>query len=328
MGQTQKSFRAIDVGDGSDGRWAAHLRTLFPQAETWLTDEGRTAAGAQRARKLFAEHLPELEPLLDRLAQQTDRPGAETFLTMAALKPFFSGCTQAGGSGRLVRNYDFAPDECEATIVRSRFLRPVIGMQEAGWGLLDGMNDAGLAVSLTFGGRALTGPGFAVNIVLRYLLETCQTVTEAVQLLRTIPIMIAWNVTLVDADRAVTVYLGPDIELTEAPDGCAANHQHLPVSAEDERATRTQLRLAAIRASGGDVAAMLRPPLYESGFDDRYGTLYTADYQPQQHRVVFHWPGESWEQSFDRYTTGSRTITLVDPGRPPADALTRPIRHD
>ncbi|HEY6785774.1 MAG TPA: hypothetical protein VI365_00525, partial [Trebonia sp.] len=76
--------------------------------------------------------------------------------------------------------------------------------------------------------------------------------------------------------------------------------------------TRTQQRLAAIRASGGDVSAMLRPPLYESRFDDGYGTLYTADYQPKQRRVTYHWPGEAWEQSFDRYTAGSRSITLVD----------------
>lgn len=156
MGTVQKIFRAIDVGDGSDGRWAAHLRTLFPQAEGWLTGDGRTA------------------------------------------------------------------------------------------------------------------------------------------------------------DRAVTVYLGPDIELTEAPDACAANHQHLPVPEEVERTTRTQQRLAAIRALGGDVSAMLRPPLYEARFDDGYGTLYTADYQPKQGRVSYHWPGEAREQSFDRYTTGSRSITLVD----------------
>jgi penicillin V acylase-like amidase (Ntn superfamily) len=63
-------------------------------------------------------------------------------------------------------------------------------MQEVGWGLLDGMNDAGLAVSLTFGGRSPAGPGFAVNVVLRYLLQTCQTVTEAVERLRKIPITI------------------------------------------------------------------------------------------------------------------------------------------
>lgn len=108
------------------------------------------------------------------------------------------------------------------------------------------------------------------------------------------------------------MYLGPDIELTEAPDACAANHQHLPVPEEDERATRTQQRLAAIRASGGDLSAMLRPPLYLARFDDDFGTLYTAYYQLKQRRVTYHWPGESWEQSFDRYTTRSRSITLVD----------------
>jgi hypothetical protein len=178
VSQVRKTFQAIDVGDGSDGRWAAHLRTLFPQAEGWLTDDGRTAEGALRARKLFEEHMPELVSLLDRLAEQVDRPAAETFLTMAALRPFFSGCTQTGSSGRLLRNYDFPADECEATIVRSHFLRPIIGMQEVGWGLLDGMNDAGLAVSLTFGGRPLAGPGFAVNVVLRSMSPGSTTASE------------------------------------------------------------------------------------------------------------------------------------------------------
>ncbi|MBK3527272.1 MULTISPECIES: carcinine hydrolase/isopenicillin-N N-acyltransferase family protein [Streptomyces] len=74
-------------------------------------------------------------------------------------------------------------------------------MREAGWGLLDGMNDAGLAVSLTFGGRYVHGRGFALPLVLRHLLETCRTVDEALGRLRTIPIAIPQNVTLVDPDR-------------------------------------------------------------------------------------------------------------------------------
>ena len=49
-------------------------------------------------------------------------------------------------------------------------------MSDCLWGLLDGVNDAGLAVSLTFGGRRVLGDGFGIPIVIRYLLETCETV--------------------------------------------------------------------------------------------------------------------------------------------------------
>ncbi|MEH0548787.1 C45 family autoproteolytic acyltransferase/hydrolase [Streptomyces sp. B21-105] len=310
MSRQQKTFRAIEVGDGSDGRWAGHTQALWPLAEGWMTAESRTPKGADRARRLFETHMPELVPVLDRLAGQLDRPEGETFLTLAALRPFFSGCTQIGGGGTLLRNYDFSPDECEGTIVSSHFLRPVIGMQDAAWGLLDGMNDAGLAVSLTFGGRLVHGPGFAILIVLRYLLETCTTVDEAVARLKSLPVAIPQNVTLIDPEQARTVFVGPDIPLTEAPDACAANHQHLPVPDEQEKSSRTQERLNAVRAAGTDVAAMLEPPLYQSAYEERLGTVYTARYRPSEGRVVYHWPGESWEQSFDAFAPGSRTVTI------------------
>ncbi|MEU5607643.1 C45 family peptidase [Streptomyces sparsogenes] len=314
MNQQQKTFRALEVGDGSDGRWATHTQALWPLAEGWMTEESRTLEGADRAQRLFEAHMPELVPVLDHLAGQLDRPEAKTFLTLATLRPFFSGCTQIGGSGTLLRNYDFSPDECEGTIVSSHFLRPVIGMQDAAWGLLDGMNDAGLAVSLTFGGRFVHGPGFAIPIVLRYLLETCDTVDEAVGNLKSIPIAIPQNVTLVDPEKALTVFVGPDISLTEAPDACAANHQHTPVPDEQEQFSRTQERLNAMRAAGADVAAMLKPPLYQTAYGKGLGTVYTAHYRPSEGRVTYYWPGESWEQSFDDFAPGSRTVTIGQAG--------------
>ncbi|MEV4341974.1 C45 family peptidase [Streptomyces sp. NPDC049590] len=300
----------MGIGDGGDGRWAERVRPAMASAADWLTEEGRTPEGAARARRLFEEHMPELVPALDRLAGQLPSPEARTLLTMAAVRPFFSGCTQIGRPGTLLRNYDYAPEHCEGTIVSSHFLRPVIGMQEAGWGLLDGMNDAGLAVSLTFGGRYVHGRGFAIPLVLRYLLETCETVDEALERLRTLPIAIPQNVTLVDPDRTVTVHTGPDIPLTETQDSCAANHQHLPVPDEQEQVTRTQTRLAAIQAAGVDVAAMLRPPLYQCAYDDWLGTVYTAQYRADEGRVTYHWPGQSWEHSFDGFSPGSLTVTL------------------
>ncbi|MGW7550974.1 C45 family autoproteolytic acyltransferase/hydolase [Streptomyces rimosus] len=310
MRHQHKTFQAIEVGDGGDGRWAAHARTLWQDMEGLLTEEGRTPEGADRVRALFCTHMPELMPVLDRLAVQLDRPEARAFLTHAALRPFFPACTQIGRNGTLLRNYDFPPDQCEGTIVSSCFLRPVIGMQDVLWGLLDGMNDAGLAVSLTFGGRSVYGRGFTILIVVRYLLETCDTVDEAVGRLRSLPIAVPQNLTLVDAAKAVTVFVGPDMSPTVAPDACAANHQHLPVTDEQERASRTQERLRAIRAAGADVAAMLKPPLYRSVDEQGVGTLYTARYRPVEGRVTYYWPGESWQQSFGDFVPGSRTVTL------------------
>ncbi|KAF4406551.1 C45 family autoproteolytic acyltransferase/hydolase, partial [Streptomyces lycii] len=280
MRQQHKTFQAIEVGDGGDGRWAAYARPLWQEMEALLTEEGRTPEGADRFRALFRAHMPEMAPVLEHLAVQLDRPGAEVFLTHAALRPFSPACTQIGQNGTLLRNYDLRPDQCEGVIVSSCLLRPVIGMQDMLWGLLDGMNDAGLAVSLTWGGRSAHGRGFAILVVVRYLLETCDTVDEAVARLRSLPVAVPQNLTLVDAVKAVTVFVGPDMPPTVAPDACAANHQHLPVTDEQERALRTQERLRAIRAAGADVAAMLKPPLYRPVDEQGSRTLYTAHYRP------------------------------------------------
>ena len=79
----------------------------------------------------------------------------------------------------LVRNYDYPASRLEGTIASTAWTGgAVIGMTDCLSGLLDGMNDAGLAVSLTFGGRRASGPGFGVPLVVRYLLETCETTAD------------------------------------------------------------------------------------------------------------------------------------------------------
>lgn len=42
MGVLRKTFEAVDVGDGGDGRWAARIRGLWPRAERALAPEART----------------------------------------------------------------------------------------------------------------------------------------------------------------------------------------------------------------------------------------------------------------------------------------------
>ena len=86
-------------------------------------------------------------------------------------------------------------------------------MSDCLWGLLDGLNHAGLAASLTFGGRRAVGDGFWIPLVIRYLLETCETVAEAQAVLARVPVHAAQNVTLLDRTGAVvTACLSPDRE--------------------------------------------------------------------------------------------------------------------
>lgn len=308
------TFRAVDVGDGRDGRWLEAAERVWPNIAAETEPSAFEPAGEAAARELFAAHMPELVPVLDGLAAELDRPGAAGVLTQAALKPFFSGCSMASAPGALVRNYDFNPEHCERTVVASRFLRPVIGMGDFLWGLLDGVNDAGLAVALSFGGRFTHGRGMSILLVVRYLLETCASVDEAWRAVARMPVSTSQNLILVDRERAAVVHLGPDRRAARVDEACVTNHQEAAVPEEQEAFSATRRRLEALRAAPQDpdalVAAMLRPPLYQTKYAEGMGTVYTADYRPAEGRVTYVWPDHRHEQSFATFAPGEWTVRV------------------
>ena len=165
---------------------------------------------------MLARHMPELLPTYRRLVELTGGDEvAARMLTMWNMPAFLPSCSQAvltAPSPVLCRNYDYSPDLWEATIYSSAFTgRKVIGTGDCLWGLLDGMNDAGLVVSLTFGGRPGSGPGFAIPLVVRYLLEVAETAGQAEELLRGLPIAMSYNLTVVDAaGESFTAFVAPD----------------------------------------------------------------------------------------------------------------------
>ena len=111
----------------------------------------------------------------------------------------------------LARNYDLHPDLNEGVIIRTGWSgRRVLGTSEFLWGLADGMNEDGLALSLAFGGSREVGPGFGITLILRYVLEVCTTVPDALEVLARLPSHMAYNVTLLDRHGAAkTVQLAP-----------------------------------------------------------------------------------------------------------------------
>jgi predicted choloylglycine hydrolase len=194
-------------------------------------------------------------------------------------------------------------------------------MSDCLWGLLDGMNEDGLAVSLTFGGRRVLGDGFGIPLVLRYILETCTTSREAQEVLGRIPLNLAHNVTIVDArSDVVTAYLSPDREPVFSRSSAATNHQGFIDWPEQARATRTLEReqyilelLHAPYVTAREFAdAFLGPRLYSTAYERGFGTLYTAVYRPLERAAELRWPGTTWPQPFDGFVEGVHEENLAE----------------
>ena len=99
-------------------------------------------------------------------------------------------------------------------------------MSDCCWGVVDGFNESGLAVSLTFGGRSVVGNGFGVTIVLRYVLEFCDNVSEAISVLKRVPVHMTYNVTVLDkSGQFRTVFMSPDRDPVVRQSAATTNHQ-------------------------------------------------------------------------------------------------------
>jgi predicted choloylglycine hydrolase len=301
-------------------RWRALFDAAWPVYQRWYLKEGDAARPSYvTARRMLRTHMPELVETYDRLVELAGGGDvAARMLTLYRPPPYLAGCSQAAIAGPapvLVRNYDYAPSRLEGVVQSTAWgEHRVIGMSDCLWGLLDGMNDAGLAVSLTFGGRRVLGDGFGIPVIVRYLLETCGSVAEARAALERVPVNLAHNLTLVDTHgEAATVALAPD----RAPEwqACpvAANHQGAIEWEEHARFTRTLEREQHLAALIADPAttpdrladAFMEPPLYSTAYSRGFGTLYTAVYRPADGIVTYHWPGSTWTQSFAEFRDGT-----------------------
>jgi predicted choloylglycine hydrolase len=308
---------------GDDAGMARHLRAVWPAFRRWWQDGANARPGIDEAQARLERHMPELVPTWQRLtAMLGEDPAAGAALALWNPPPFLTGCSQAAvlpGGPALVRNYDWDYRLFDAAVARTAYGgRRVLGTLDCLWGLLDGVNDAGLALSLTFGGRPQVGEGFGIPLVIRYVLQVCQTVEETVRTLRRIPVHMSYNVTALDRDGSrATVYLAPDRPAHVTGRAVATNHQGQVEWAPYAAAIRTverQEQLEELLAAGADVpavaAALLRPPLYATRFGAGFGTLYTAEYRPAEGLARYYWPGQTWTHALDRLGPGSIQVRL------------------
>jgi len=304
-------------------RWAGLFADRWDAYRRWFLSEGIDArqtylAGLRAMRKV----MPELVPTYEALCEAVGGGDLEArFLSYYCPPRYLSGCSQAVWPGKepmLVRNYDYAPELSDGVILHSRWNdRWVLGVSDGLFGLVDGINQAGLAVSLTFGGRTIVGDGFGVPLILRYVLEFCDTADDAAEALKRIPCHMAYNVTAVDrAGRHMTAYLSPDRGAVITDARVATNHQEHVEWHQHARATATveRERFLLQRLTLHDepaerfTAAFLRPPLYSTAYGRGFGTLYTAVYWPKRGIAEYRWPGETWSHRVRSAKAGTRRV--------------------
>ena len=320
--------------------WESLLREHWPGWRDWfVAREGSTAAGPGEANRALRKHMPEMIALIDRLASHLpDDPALHEFLTFWCPPRYLVSCSQAASHDAngpfLMRNYDLDPELNEATLLWSKWRgKAVMGMVEGLAGMSDGINENGLSVSLSFGGRVISGRGFGIPLLVRYVLETCTDVQDGVEALRALPCHMSYNVTLTDKwGNAATVFLAPDRPPMVHPVPWATNHQlgvesprHGRMSATIERAQILHRMFTETRPDEGTLkTAFLAPPFFSRNYRIGYGTVFSACYRPTEGSVRLIWgDGQSHDWQIDQFNPtridveysdlGSRLISIGAP---------------
>lgn len=316
MAQLTKRF--ISVAEDTPGQqWLDYYNSSIDAYRKWFLKEGEIKRPKlQECEAALKNYMPELYPMWEQLLNLTNADDLDArLLSFYCPAPYVAGCSQAvwnRGSPILVRNYDYSPELSEGRICKTKWHNTsVIASTDCLWGVLDGMNEHGLVVSLSFGGREEVREGFGIPIILRYILEFCTNVAEAVEVLQRIPTHMAYNITLLDGlGNICTVELSPFASPVVSIKPFAVNHQgdyELSSYAIFSRSfERKQALVNALYQSLNSVESFITAfeyaPLFVSNYEQDFGTLYTAVYNPTLLAMEFRWPLQvRMYQSFESF---------------------------
>lgn len=306
-------------------KWQASFERLWVYYKKWFLSEGYIArTGYQTSKQALLKYMPEIYPIYEKLVTLAGGGDLEArFLSLYNPPPFMSACSQLvwhNPEPALIRNYDYSPYLFEGVVLKTNWRKKVIAISDCIWGVLDGMNEDGLCVSLTFGGRRVVGEGFGIPIILRYILETAENVAQAKEILARVPTHMAYNVTLLDAaGNFETVFIAPNENALMTGASFCTNHQsHIEWEAYANMSS-TVIReqyLANIfyqkhKTIDEVVAAFLRPPLHNIQYSRGFGTIYTAAYFPKHRSLQLLWKNQSIMLSFNRFIERKVTIPLI-----------------
>lgn len=199
-------------------------RSLAEASPETLDPPAERRALARKCAAHVAEHAPFL---LEELEGIADATGLETDVveTVPLALDARAGCSLVAVAGErtvgrtplFARNHDFYPSFRDfATCYRTE---PADGLASIGCscvyvGRCDGVNEAGLAIGFAEVPPHEFEPGVTWQLAVRAVLDTCRTVTEAVEFLESIPHATNVNFLVADASGEIAIVEASPAEAT------------------------------------------------------------------------------------------------------------------
>jgi predicted choloylglycine hydrolase len=301
---------------GIGENWLSFYKHSIEEYKKWFLKEGEfNRPDYQTCHMAIKKYMPEFEDFWLDIIKLTNATDLEArLLSFYNPAPYVSGCSQAVWSKPtpiLVRNYDYGIELSETRILKSKwFNTAVIASTDCLWGVLDGINEHGLSLSLSFGGSSDRADGFGIPIILRYILEFSKTTNEAVEVLQRVPAHMAYNITIIDAEfnvKTVEITPGKINKVSHIP--LAVNHQGdfvlnnysiFSKSMERKKSLIDKLYNPWMTAEGF-IDGFAYAPLFTDNYAEGFGTMYTAIYNPSLKAAEFRWKGINKQVSFTNF---------------------------
>src|SRR5690625_5083776 len=223
-----------------------------------------------------------------------------------------SGCSIFAGENYLVRNYDYHPktyDGIYSLYQPTDGGNAIIGVCQKVTGRSDGMNEKGLAMGYNFMHRRRPGDGFVCNMIGRLILELCENVDEAADLLKEIPHRGSFSYVLFDKNSKIPSIVETSPRRVEVRQGNACTN-HFEVMTEENRhiLEDSKKRLRAMEAvapyylTGKEAYKLLNDTdqgVFSKLYGDWAGTIHTSAYFPAKLEAWYALGGNQEPKKFD-----------------------------
>ncbi|WP_368652742.1 C45 family autoproteolytic acyltransferase/hydrolase [Ornithinibacillus sp. 4-3] len=286
---------------------------LKNRKKQWKVNRPRFSVDEQEAKEVIFTFAPQIWDELLGLQDALEWPIEEIIKFFSGYQMEYrkSGCSIYTTEDYMIRNYDYHPKTYEGRFV---LFQPtdkghaIIGPSQLITGRMDGMNEHGLAIGYNYIHQKKPGAGFVCNMIARIILETCENVEQACEVLKEIPHRHSFTYVVLDTKGITYAVEATPRKIIVREANICTNHFEELTDENRYHLDDSFRRMAAIQAEKQNLNTVSDAFHYMNNregdvFAHQYkswsGTIHTSAYLPKQKEVWFGLGGNARPVIFD-----------------------------